>query len=312
MASERRRQPAGGLDEVRRRRRARRLQEKRRRAALRRRNALFCAAIASAVVGAAVGSGAGSGGPAPTKALAARPSRGGLGPPRSDQKLIEWDGPVPILMYHVIANVPATAQLPELYVDPKSFRAQMDWLARAGYAAVSLNQVYDSWFKGGKLPEKPVVLTFDDGYRGDFVYARPTLRRLRWPGDLNLLVKNLGGELTDSMVQQLINDGWELDAHTISHLDLTTMSGSRLQREVAGSRHFLERRFHQPVNFFCYPAGKFDAATIRSVHDAGYLGATTELPGDASKGNMFELHRIRVDGSDGVPGLATKLRRAGA
>src|SRR3954462_13325856 len=122
MASERRPQPAGGLDEVRRRRRARRLQERRRRAALRRRNALLCAAVASAVVGAAVGSGAGGGGAAgPDRAVAARPSRGGLGPPRSDQKLISWSGPVPVLMYHVIANPPATARLPELFVDPDTF-----------------------------------------------------------------------------------------------------------------------------------------------------------------------------------------------
>ncbi len=215
-------------------------------------------------------------------------------------------------MYHVIADAPATAQLPELFVDPKTFTAQMDWLARNGYAAVSLNQVYDAWFKGGKLPEKPVVLTFDDGYRGDFVYARPTLRRLRWQGDLNLLVKNLGGELTDSMVEQLIDDGWELDAHTISHIDLTTLSGSGLRREVDGSRRVLQGRFHQPVNFFCYPAGKFDAQTTQAVRDAGYLGATTELPGEASKKRMFELHRIRVEGSDGVSGLASKLRQAGA
>ncbi len=262
-------------------------------------------------MGVVVGSGAG-GGSAPTKALAARPSRGGLGPPRADQKLVTWEGPVPILMYHVIASPPATAQLPQLFVDPKTFRAQIAWLARNGYAAVSLNQVYAAWFEDGKLPEKPLVLTFDDGYRGDFVYARQALREERWPGDLNLLVKNLGGELTDSMVRQLIDDGWELDAHTISHLDLTTMSGSRLRREVDGSRLILQRRFHQPVNFFCYPAGKFDPQTIQAVRDGGYLGATTELPGEASKSNMFELHRIRVEGSDGVSGLASKLRQAGA
>jgi peptidoglycan/xylan/chitin deacetylase (PgdA/CDA1 family) len=172
--------------------------------------------------------------------------------------------------------------------------------------------VYAAWFRGGKLPEKPVVLSFDDGYRGDFVYARPTLRRLRWPGDLNLLVENVGEELSDRMIRQLINDGWEIDAHTVSHLDLTTVSGSRLRDEVGGSRGILQRRFHQPVNFFCYPAGKFDAQTIRATEDAGYLGATTELPGEASKAHMFELHRIRVDGSDGVSGLATKLGRAGA
>jgi peptidoglycan/xylan/chitin deacetylase (PgdA/CDA1 family) len=308
----RRRQSAGGLDELHRRRRLRRLQEKRRRAALRRRNALFGAALVSLVIGAVAGAGAGGGTPAKTKAAVARPVPGGLGPPRADQKLISWDGPVPILMYHVIANAPASAPLPELFVDPGTFRAQMSWLARHGYAAVSMNQVYDAWFKDGKLPEHPVVLSFDDGYRGDYVYARRTLRRLRWPGNLNLLVKNLGSELTVPMVQQMIRDGWELDSHTVNHLDLTTLTGSQLREEVAGSRQILQRRFHQPVNFFCYPAGKFNAATIAAARDANYLGATTELPGDASKANMFELHRIRINGSDGVSGLAAKLQGGGA
>jgi peptidoglycan/xylan/chitin deacetylase (PgdA/CDA1 family) len=258
-----------------------------------------------------VGSGAG-GGTAQVRAGVARPSRGGLGPPRADLRLVSWKAPVPVLMYHVVANAPATAQYPDLFVEPKTFSAQMEWLAHRGYTAVSLNQVYDAWFSDGKLPERPVVLSFDDGYRGDFVYARPVLRRLRWGGDLNLLVGNLGDELSDRMVEQLIDDGWELDAHTISHLDLTTMSGARLRREVAGSREMLQRRFHQPVNFFCYPAGRFDRDTIRAVRRAGYRGATTELPGQASRNAMYELHRIRVDGSDGVSGLVTKLARAGA
>ena len=303
-------EPAGGLDQVRRRRRLRRLQEKRRRAALRRRNALFCAAIASAVLGGVVGAGAGGEG-TPSKTEAARPSRGGIGPPRHAEELVTWTKPVPILMYHVIGNAPASAGFPELFVDPETFTGQMEWLDEQGYTAVTLNQVYDAWFRDGKLPPNPVVLTFDDGYRGDFIYARRTLRRLRWPGDLNLLVRNVGDELSDRMVEQLIDDGWELDAHTISHLDLTSLDGAQLRREVAGSREMLQRRFHQPVNFFCYPAGKYNQATIRAVRQAGYLGATTELPGDASKGNMFELHRIRVDGSDGVSGLAQKLRAAG-
>jgi peptidoglycan/xylan/chitin deacetylase (PgdA/CDA1 family) len=301
-------------DEIRRRRRIRHLQEQRRRAAIRRRNLLLCAAIASAVIGAVVGSSAGSGsrlGLEP-EAHAAKPSRGGLGPPRGEGELVHTKSPVPVLMYHVIANAPASAQFPELFVDPRTFDRQMEWLDRHGYAAVTLNQVYDAWFKGGVLPQKPVVLTFDDGYRGDFVYARRTLSRLGWPGDLNLLVGNIGEEITDDMVEQMIDEGWELDAHTISHLDLTTMKGSRLRREVDGSRQILRQRFHQPVNFFCYPAGRFNAATIRQVRSAGYLGATTELRGEASRRNMYELHRIRVDGSDGVSGLESKLNGAGA
>ena len=308
MANGRGRQPAGGLDQVRRRRRMRLLQEKRRRAALRRRNALFCAALASAVLGAVVGSGAGDG--TAGGGGEARPVRGGVGPPRHAEELVSFTGPVPILMYHVIGDPHAGAALPELFVAPDTFTAQMEWLDRQGYTAVTLNQVYDAWLGEGELPPKPIVLTFDDGYRGDYVYARRTLRRLRWPGDLNLLVKNIGGELDDRQIEQLIDDGWELDAHTVSHLDLTTLRGASLRREVAGSREILQRRFHQPVNFFCYPAGKYDQATIRAVRQAGYLGATTELPGSATKAKMFELHRIRVDGSDGVDGLAQKLSAA--
>ncbi len=297
-------------DAIRRRRRLRHLQERRRRAALRRRNALFVAAVASAVIGAVVG--AAAGGETGTAAKPVKLSRGGLGPPRDTGDLEPHKGPVPVLMYHVIADPPPSAQFPQLFVDPKSFTAQAKWLARRGYAAVTLNQVYDAWFGDGKLPPKPIVLTFDDGYRGDYVFARRTLRNLHWPGDLNLLVGNVGEELSGEMVERLIDDGWELDAHTISHLDLTTMTGARLRREVAGSRQILRHRFKQPVNFFCYPAGKFNRSTIRAVRQAGYLGATTELPGEASRRLMDELHRIRVDGSDGVSGLKEKLSRAGA
>jgi peptidoglycan/xylan/chitin deacetylase (PgdA/CDA1 family) len=296
-------------DEIRRRRRIRHLQERRRRAAIRRRNALMVAALVSAVIGAIVGSGAGGQSGAPA-AKPAKLTRGGLGPPPDDGDLVTHSGPVPILMYHVIATPPPTAQLPELFVDPQAFTAQMEWLARSGHTAVTLNQVYDAWFRDGKLPPKPVVLTFDDGYRGDYVFARRTLRRLRWPGVLNLLVGNLGEELSDRMVEQLIDDGWELDAHTISHLDLTSLEGSRLRREVAGSRQLLRDRFHQPVNFFCYPAGKYNRATIDAVRQAGYLGATTELPGEATRQRMYELHRIRVEGSDSISGLKGKLSRA--
>jgi peptidoglycan/xylan/chitin deacetylase (PgdA/CDA1 family) len=295
-------------DEIRRRRRLRHLQERRRRAALRRRNALLIAALASAVFGAMVGSGVGGNGgrAAPRPRLA----RGGLGPPPGDGDLVHSGKPVPILMYHVIDNPPANAQLPELYVAPEAFDRQMEALRQHGYRGVSLNQVYDAWFKGGRLPEKPVVLSFDDGYRGQYVYARPELAKLGWPGVLNLIVRIYSepdSELSVRMVKRMINDGWELDSHTIHHLDVSKLTGSALQEEVAGSRKMLQQRFQQPVNFFCYPSGRYDARAIRAVHDAGYLGATTTNAGLADKGQMYRLDRIRIDGSDGVSGLERKL-----
>jgi hypothetical protein len=65
--------------------------------------------------------------------------------------------------------------------------------------------------------------------------------------------------------------------------------------------------FHVPVNFFCYPAGRYDTAVLAAVHQAGYLGATTTNYGLARPGDLYTLARVRVNGSDGVKSLAAKL-----
>ena len=292
----------------------------------RRRNVLAVVAVLSLGAGVAVGAGHDSGGKGSTSASKAKAGKsgggggpklspGGLGPPPDTGRLVKSQSPVPVLMYHVIVAPPASAQLPELYVDPKTFNQQMEMLEKQGYTGVSLNQVYDAWFKGGKLPEKPVVVSFDDGYRSQYVYARPELRKLGWPGVLSLIAGRIDqpdAELTAAMVEQMIKDGWELDSHTINHVDVSQASGSQLQSEVAGSRKMLQQRFHQPVNFFCYPSGRYDAQAIQAVRAAGYLGATTTDEGLAQKSEMYTLKRIRVDGSDGISGLERKLQAAGA
>lgn len=291
----------------------------------RRRNALGIVALFALAAGLAIGARHGSGGRGGDSGAPAAASKqggsgfklstGGLGPPPDMAGLARSQSPVPMLMYHVIANPPSSAQLPELYVDPKTFNAQMEALRKQGYQGVSLNEVYDAWFRGALLPKKPVIVSFDDGYRGQYVFARPELRKLGWPGVLNLIVRTYtepDGELSPRMVETMINDGWEIDSHTVHHLDVSTLSGSQLTEEVAGSRKDIQQRFHQPVNFFCYPSGRYNAQAIQAVRAAGYLGATTTNEGLASKGQMFTLKRIRVDGSDGVSGLEQKLRQAGA
>jgi peptidoglycan/xylan/chitin deacetylase (PgdA/CDA1 family) len=314
------------LEGQRNRRAARRGVERERRARKRRRRALGVVAVLSLAAGVAIGAshGSGGGGTDSTKAASdgkngsrsgTKLSPGGLGPPPAQTNLVHSQAPVPVLMYHVIVSPPASAQLPELYVDPKTFDQQMEWLKSQDYQGVSLNQVYDAWFKGGELPEKPVVVSFDDGYRSQYVYARPELRKLGWPGVLSVIAGRLdqpNAELNPAMVQRMIDDGWELDSHTINHVDVSQASGAQLQQEVGGSRKMLQQRFHQPVNFFCYPSGRYDAEAIQAVRDAGYLGATTTDEGLASKSEMYTLKRIRVDGSDGVGGLEQKLKQAGA
>ena len=217
--------------------------------------------------------------------------------------------PVPILMYHVIARAPASAPYPQLFVAPADFRAQMAWLARHGYHGVTLRRAYDYWTRGYALPPRPVVLSFDDGYLSDYTDAMPVLHRRGWPGVLNLEVHNVQpGDLTAYQVRALIRAGWEVDAHTLTHPDLTTLDPARLRQEVAGSRAWIRRRFRVAVDFFCYPAGKYDARVIAAVRAAGYLAATTVNYGFASpRQGLYTLDRIRIEGLDGVTGFGRKL-----
>jgi peptidoglycan/xylan/chitin deacetylase (PgdA/CDA1 family) len=264
---------------------------------------------ATAAVLVAMGSSGGHSGTTTTRA--SRPSTHAKTKPKPRIVQGPHDSPVPILMYHVLGIPSAGTPYPELWVKPSDFAGQMSWLQSHGYHAVTLEQVFRFWQKGVALPPKPIVASFDDGYLSDFTVAMPTLRRYRWAGVLNLVVENVKpGDITAWQVGRLIKAGWEIDAHTISHVDLTGLDATALQHEVAGSRAILRHRFGQPVDFFCYPAGRYNTAVVAAVQTAGYLGATTTNPGLANPREPYTLSRIRISYTDGVGGFVEKLTRA--
>jgi len=221
--------------------------------------------------------------------------------------------PVPILMYHVVAKPIAGAPYPALYVPREEFAEEMAWLDRHGYRAVTLQQVFDHWRGARPLPAKPVVVSFDDGYRSQYTNALPVLRSHHWPGVLNLELRNTEPVwgTRPGEVRKLIRAGWEIDSHTITHPDLTTLDPARLREEVAGSRAELRKRFHVAANFFCYPSGRYDDAVVEAVKAAGYFAATTTQFGLARPQDLYTLDRVRIDGGDGARGLAAKLASLG-
>ncbi len=296
--------------------RARRRAEGRRRVRRQRLLAAGAIVLVGGVVVAAVASSGGGGAQRQSRRVASRSkgrrkearseAGGGVRNATPQPGWTPYAGPVPILEYHVLGRPKAEVAYPELYVPRASFRKQMDWLDRQGYEAVTLEAVEEAWYHGGTLPPKPVVISFDDGYRPQYTFALPTLRKHGWPGVLNL--KAEGSDLYESNVEAMLAAGWELAAHTIDHSDLTTLEGEALEEEVAGSRQVLQREYGVPVNNFCYPAGRFDETTIAAVEAAGYAGATTETPGFATKDHPFELARIEVLGSWTVGTLAETMR----
>lgn len=214
--------------------------------------------------------------------------------------------PVPVLEYHVIGTT-RPSNLEGLYVPPAELRAQMAWLARNGWHAVTLDRVLASWQWGVRLPRKPVVLSFDDGYPGDWRYALPILRAHRFAGVLNFQI----GNLAPKHVRALLRAGWQLASHTFTHPDLRTVGRAQLVREVSASRRWLQDVFHVTVDTFCYPFGRYDAAVVAAVRRAGYSAGETETLGWASPADgLLTLDRIRVLPTMGVAGLAATLAGA--
>jgi peptidoglycan/xylan/chitin deacetylase (PgdA/CDA1 family) len=246
--------------------------------------------------------GAGSGG-------AGRAGAGLVGP-RADLK--PGSEPVPILMYHVINPPPAGAPFPGLYVPPGEFAEQMQALARAGFHAVTLDELWAYWHEGTPLPPgKPIVLSFDNGYQSQYTQALPVLRRLGWVGVENLQLTGLPpsqGGLSQTQVRGLVTAGWELDTQGFSHADLITLDPAELHYQVAVARGAVQRLYHVPVNWFCYPSGHYDADVLAAVRAAGYRGSTTVVPGWAQPGeDPYRLPRLRVLGGTGPQALLGEI-----
>lgn len=215
---------------------------------------------------------------------------------------------VPILMYHELGDVGNG-----LYVRVAEFGAHLEHIAANGYHPVTLEDVYRHFAQGRPLPPKPVVITFDDGYRTFWDVAVPMLEAYKYPATV-FVVTGLVGKpnyLTWEHVRALPGMGFEIGSHTETHPDLRRLSGARLAQEVTGARTVLERQTGELIRFFCYPSGRYDDETLEAVRAAGYVAAVTTRYGPATPDETPLLwSRIRVDRRDTLAGFARKLAEA--
>src|SRR5262252_4729080 len=219
---------------------------------------------------------------------------------------------VPILMYHYVrVNPDPRDRLGfNLSVTPADFAQQMDWLAEHAYHPVDFDDLRGYLLGNQSLPARPVILTFDDGYRDMFTTAFPILRAHQFKG-VSYVVSgfvNSPNYITTEMLQEMDALGVQIGAHTVSHADLTRVSAADLHREVFGSKASLEALVGHPVVDFCYPSGKFSDGVASTVLAAGFQTATTTQQGVAhSAGDRLTWTRVRVSGGESLEQLIADL-----
>jgi peptidoglycan/xylan/chitin deacetylase (PgdA/CDA1 family) len=224
---------------------------------------------------------------------------------------------VPILMYHRVDVVtPSTPEITRrLTVDPAVFAHQMRWLRRHGYHTIAQRQLFDALMCGRALPRKPILITFDDGYRDILTKASPVLARLGMRATAYVISGRISKPtfLRWRQLPRLEACGIEIGSHTVSHRALTTLSDSQARTELVRSRRVLEQRLGHRVPWLAYPIGDYDARIEGLARRAGYvLAVTTEAGTSQFARRPLALHRLRILDSTGVRGLATMLGSTGA
>jgi peptidoglycan/xylan/chitin deacetylase (PgdA/CDA1 family) len=210
---------------------------------------------------------------------------------------------VPILMYHYVSELPpdADAYRRDLTVSPDAFEAQLQYLDEAGYHPITLTDLYLYLTEGYPLPEKPIVLTFDDGYRDAYEVVFPRLLDHGFPGTFFVLATPAHFEskayLTWAQMKEMSQAGMAIEAHGRDHVDLRNRSWDFLVYQILGIREAIEYHTGRMPRFFCYPSGQRDANVIKALESTGYWAAvTTEWGQTYTRENLFEMPRLRVHG----------------
>jgi len=204
----------------------------------------------------------------------------------------------PILMYHGIDKNPGNSKLT---VSVQDFAAQMNFLKRHEFKVLPLDEVVGLVKSHKSLPKKAVAITIDDGYENNYVYAYPVLKKNNFPATIFVIAGAVGksGFLPVTELKEMLGNKIDIGSHSFTHPWLPELKEDALVKEIFDSKAALEKLLDKKVNFFCYPAGGFNAKVEAMVKAAGYLGACTTNPGRRfSNRDIFALKRVRISGGN--------------
>jgi len=203
---------------------------------------------------------------------------------------------IPILMYHYIRELPGEDDPlgQNLSVAPETFAKQLAYLKSAGYESISFDDLRE-----GKIPTKPVIITFDDGYEDAYQSAFPALQKEGFKGVFYIITGFVGKDLylTWPQITEMSEGGMVFGSHTVNHPDLTSEKYTSVQimGELEVSKASLERHLGITINDFCYPSGKATTTTVDDVNEAGYKTATSTQISIVQSGNYWLwLPRLRI------------------
>ncbi len=187
---------------------------------------------------------------------------------------------IPVLMYHNICES-YSKDAEGANITPLMFRQHMEAILDEGYTPIFVKDYYDSIESDKKLPEKPIVITFDDGYLSNYEIAYPMLKELNIPATIFVVTSTVGEKVGGGKVST-DHFTWEqaremqasgvidIHSHSHTHLNMKTVSAAKLNEEIRLSKFLIEKNLGKECYVFSYPFGGYNDATSQAAKKAGY------------------------------------------
>jgi len=198
----------------------------------------------------------------------------------ADNKTILARREVPVLCYHQIRNTIASdsKRAHDDIISPDKFKEHIKMLADSGYHSIQPDQLYDYLVYGAKLPEKPIMITFDDTDEDQFTIGASTLKTYGFKGVYFIMTVSIGRKgrisyMTAAQIKQLADEGNTIASHTYDHKNFAHFTNEDWITQIDDPTKKLEAITGKEVKYFAFPYGVFKSASLHKLKEHGFKAA---------------------------------------
>jgi len=211
----------------------------------------------------------------------------------NNANLITDNRGVPVLYYHSVRESADN----EVTISPESLRMQLEYIKDQGYITLTLDELKNYLLNSSPIPDKSIVITFDDGYMDNYYNAFPILKNLNMVATIFCITSDLDGSyyLSKEAIREMSDYGIDIESHTVNHPKLNQLTYDKQLSELKESKETLESITGKKVDSIAYPFGDFNDDSVKAAKDSGYTLAFTTKRGLSDRDdNILKLDRIYI------------------
>ena len=217
-----------------------------------------------------------------------------------------------ILLYHNVTDEKKISSKDDLYVHIDDFREQLDYLKNENFNVITLEKLYEIRQKNEKVPEKTVILTFDDGDKSSYDIVFPELEKRGLKASFFVTTRQLNdkGFVTKDNLVEMHKAGHDIESQGHNNEDFVESSIAQVHKSLYLSKKILEETLNKKVLFLVYPNSSFNSEIIRLAQDVGYQWALSTEPGKFYD-HYLVMERVSVPGGSDLEIFKEKLNNYG-